>query len=109
MKNNKKTLQDYAIEARDILESKNIYTDIEGMQYNSQHTRALSDTETPIQGKGTGVYLDVTNGGGSLDIYGNTTIVGSGRIKNLAINEYGNDNPYTAPDTSANKGQVIIY
>jgi hypothetical protein len=105
---NKKTLQDYAIEARGILESKNTYTEIEGSEYSAQHTRALSDTTTPIQGKGTGIFLDVFNGGGDYDINGNPTIVGSGRIKNLAINEYGNLKPYTAPDTSANKGQVII-
>ena len=105
---NKKTLQDYAIEKRGELSAKNIYNEIEGSDYTAQHTRALSDSKTPIQGKGTGIFLDVTNGGGDYDINGNPIIVGSGRIKNLGVNEYGDSKPYKAPDTSANKGQVII-
>lgn len=81
-------------------------------KYGPTHTRALSDQQTPVEGKGTGIFLDTINGGGSLDINGNPSIVGSGRLSAIALNEgtwgYGPNNHYTAPDTSANVGQVVL-
>lgn len=55
--------------------------------YSVLHTRALSDTVTPIYGKGTGIFLDTTNGGGEYDINGNqVSFVGSGRGPLMALN-----------------------
>lgn len=76
--------------------------------YSATHTRALSDDLTPVNGKGTGVYLDTANGGGSLDIYGIAQAAGSGRIGNITFNFYNSGNGYTTPDMSGNIGQVTI-
>ena len=80
--------------------------------YTATHTRALSDQLTPINGKGTGIFLDTYNGGGDLDINGNPTYAGSGRLSAIANNTskwgYGPDSYYTHPDTSANTGQVAF-
>lgn len=74
-------------------------------QYSATHTKALSDQETPVKGKGTGVYLDTYNGGGDMDINGNPTYAGSGRLAAFANNMstwgYGPGSPYTAPDINA--------
>jgi len=71
--------------------------------YTATHTKALSDRETPVKGKGTGVYLDTYNGGSDTDINGNPIYAGSGRNAAMANNAstwgYGPDSPYTAPDT----------
>lgn len=56
--------------------------------YSVVHTRAISDTKTPIHGKGTGIFLDTENGGGEYDINGNPNHVGSGRVNALNINTY---------------------
>ena len=80
-------------------------------QYSPTHTRALSDTITPIYGKGTGGFLDTGNynAGGEFDRYGNPTIMGSGRnnaiIQNQAQWGYGPTQNYTIPNTSGNAGQ----
>lgn len=70
--------------------------------YSATHTKALSDQETPIKGKGTGVYLDTYNGGGELDILGNPNYGGSGRLAAIAYNQsqwgMSPENPYTAPE-----------
>jgi hypothetical protein len=100
-------LEQIAIQKRNELILSNIYT-LNSNQYSRTNTRALSDDETPIQGKGTGIFLDTANGGGSLDINGVPEEPGSGRIGNLAFNEFGEQNPYTTPDTSGNIGQVVI-
>jgi len=76
--------------------------------YGSTHTRALSDDETPVNGKGTGTYLDTQNGGGRLDIYGIPNAAGSGRLGNVTFNQYNQGNGYTTPDTSGNVGMVVI-
>jgi hypothetical protein len=69
--------------------------------YSATHTKALSDQETPIKGKGTGVYLDTYNGGGELDVLGNPNYAGSGRLAAIAYNQsqwgMSPNNPYTAP------------
>ena len=69
--------------------------------YSATHTKALSDQETPIKGKGTGVYLDTYHGGGDMDINGNPMYAGSGRLAAIANNTstwgYGPTSPYTAP------------
>jgi hypothetical protein len=77
-------------------------------QYSVNHTRALSDDITPVQGKGTGIPLDSTNGGGSYDIHGHPEYPGSGRIHSVSVNEYNSVAAYTAPDMSLNTGQIDI-
>tara|TARA_R110000772_G_scaffold267377_2_gene391239 strand:+ start:193 stop:525 length:333 start_codon:yes stop_codon:yes gene_type:complete len=80
--------------------------------YTATHTRALSDQLTPINGKGTGIFLDTYNGGSDLDINGNPTYAGSGRLSAIAYNAskwgYSPDSYYSHPDTSANTGQVAF-
>jgi hypothetical protein len=99
-------LEQAAIAARNSLIPTNTYKgDAAGNQYSGTHSRALSDQQTPVSGKGTGVFLDTYNGGGSLDINGSPSAAGSGRIQNVAVNEFDNDNQYQHPDTSGNEGQ----
>ena len=102
-------LEEAAKAARLSLVTKNTYKgDDNSNNYTATHTRALSDQETPVNGKGTGIFLDTYNGGGSQDINGSPTAAGSGRIKNIAFNEYNKDKIYVHPDTSGNKGQVTF-
>jgi len=74
--------------------------------YSTSHTRAKSDDITPVQGKGTGQYMDTRHGGGSYDIYGIASATGSGRLGNVGFNHYNENNGYEKPDTSKNIGQV---
>lgn len=98
-------LEQIALEQRKTLMSKNTYNNAAPDEnYSVKHTRALSDDITPINGKGTGIFLDTNNGGGSQDIYGNPTFIGSGRNAQLASNKYNKDNEYKTPDTSKNNG-----
>lgn len=97
-----------AIQQRNVLSPMNTYSLDTGNNYGSTHTRAMSDTETPEYGKGTGVYMDTMNGGSSTDKFGAPSASGSGRIANMAANQYNQDNRYTAPDTTGNVGQVVI-
>jgi hypothetical protein len=100
-------LEQVALSERDALVTKNTYKgDDDSNNYSATHTRALSDQQTPVAGKGTGVFLDTYNGGGSLDINGSPDAAGSGRIQNKAFNQYNENNEYTKPDTSGNAGQV---
>ena len=73
--------------------------------YSVLHTRALSDTTTPIYGKGTGIFLDTTHGGGDYDINGNVNYAGSGRLNAILINtaswSYGPATPYSVTNTRA--------
>ena len=73
--------------------------------YSVNNTRALSDTTTPIYGKGTGLFLDTLHGGGSYDINGNIDYVGSGRLNAIGINtaqwSYGPATPYSVINTRA--------
>jgi len=101
-------LERIGINVRNGLISRNTFNKSDGHKYGPTHTRALSDNETPIQGKGTGIFLDTYNGGGDLDINGNPEVVGSGRIKNKSMNEYNENATYTKPDTSGNVGQIIV-
>ena len=102
-------LERIAIEKRNELIARNTYNSSDAEQnYSATHTRALSDTETPNYGKGTGVFMDTSAGGSSIDINGSPEAPGSGRIKNVATNEYNKDNDYETPDMSGNVGQVII-
>lgn len=102
-------LEQAAIEARNNLIPFNTYNDADANNnYGATHTRAKSDEETPVYGKGTGVNFDSYNGGSSIDIYGNPNYAGSGRIPLLASNQYNDNNGYTTPDTSGNVGQVTI-
>ena len=88
-------------------------------EYGPMHTRALSDTETPIYGKGTGVvngeHIDTTTpAGGDYDINGDPKTPGTGRVKSLLVNEYKqNTKEYPSKqqldlDSYALKGQFAI-
>ena len=106
-------LEQAAIAARNTLIAINSYDNVDDANnYTATHTKALSDEQTPVKGKGTGVFLDTYNGGGSIDIYGNPTYGGSGRIaafaNNLSTWGYGPSAYYQHPDTSGNVGQVTF-
>ena len=102
-------LEQIAIQQRQNLIAKNTYdTNAPANGYGATHTRALSDSLTPNFGKGTGTFMDVQNGGSDIDINGNPNIGGSGRKGNTIINQFNDINGYTHPDTSLNKGQIII-
>jgi len=81
--------------------------------YSVVHTRAISDSKTPIYGKGTGIFLDTENGGGEYDINGNPNHAGSGRINAINLNEsnwsYTPSKPYSVTNTRAlsDKGTPI--
>jgi hypothetical protein len=106
-------LEQIAIAARNTLIATNNYDNASNSNnYGATHTRALSDTLTPVYGKGTGVFLDTYNGGGDFDINGNPAAGGSGRLAAYANNGstwgYTPTTVYTAPNTSGNIGQVTI-
>ena len=99
-----------AIAARNATLPINTYNDdTGGNEYSATHTRALSDASTPVAGKGTGVFLDTYNGGGSLDVNGSPSAAGSGRLQNVATNEFNSINTYQHPDTSLNEGQFSFH
>ncbi len=108
-----------AIIARNILIAQNTYDVAVPNNYTAIHTRALADNLTPVQGKGTGNFLDINNygAGGFFDISGYAIIsLGSGRNPNMTLNNvtwgYGPNGlgmiNYLHPNTSLNIGQVII-
>jgi hypothetical protein len=110
-----------AIAQRNILIPQNTYNNAAAAnEYGATHTRALSDTITPIYGKGSGQFLDIFNYGGvggDLDINGNPAYsIGSGRNPEIILNAatwgYGPSpvagSDYVQPNTSLNIGQVII-
>ena len=113
-------LEAAAIAARATLIPINTYNNYApANEYTATHTRALSDSTTPVYGKGSGQFLDINNYvgvGGSYDIFGNPTYAGSGRNPEMSMNNsiwgYGpqglNMQNYTAPNTALNVGQVII-
>lgn len=106
-------LEQAAIATRNTLIAINNYDNVaDANNYTATHTRALSDQQTPVNGKGTGVFLDTYNGGGSLDVYGNPSAAGSGRLAAFANNTstwgYGPSSNYQQPDTSGNVGQVTF-
>lgn len=91
-------LEELAKTARESMLSKNIYTS--ETQYGSSHpnaTQAAGGNDDPlnIMGKGTGIVLDTTNGGSSVDVNGSPSIaVPTGRAA-LQKNEYNADNVYS--------------
>lgn len=113
-------LEAAAIAQRNILLPQNIYKVAPANQYGATHTRALSDTTTPIYGKGSGQFLDIFNYGGvggEWDINGNqANSIGSGRNPEIILNAatwgYGPSQvaggDYVYPNTSLNIGQVHI-
>jgi hypothetical protein len=106
-------LEQAAINTRSTLIAINNYNSADNANnYGATHTRALSDETTPVYGKGTGVFLDTYNGGGSLDVYGVPSQGGSGRLAAIANNGstwgYTPNSYYTTPDTSGNVGQVTF-
>lgn len=110
-----------AIAARKAILPINIYNNAAAAnEYTATHSRALSDSITPIYGKGSGGFLDIDNYsgvGGDWDKNGNQlNSIGSGRNPAFALNGsiwgYGPTGlgmtPYKHPNTSGNIGQVII-
>lgn len=99
-----------------------------GDKYTATHTNALSNTNSPFNGKGTGNQIDVTNtyngvtarnnynGGNEEDRLGVASQPGSGRnpqiIANAGLWGYGPQaiagGRYLAPNMSQNTGQVVI-
>lgn len=103
-------LEEIGLNQRGVLTPFNTYNNSSNSrEYSATHTRALSDQETPVNGKGTGIFLDTFNGGGSLDINGSSNAAGSGRIANVASNQFDNDNQYVHPDTTGNVGQFRFH
>jgi hypothetical protein len=114
-------LEAAAITQRNILIPKNTYNNVSvSNNYGATHTRAVSDTTTPIHGKGSGQFLDIFNYGGvggEWDVNGNqANSIGSGRNPELTLNAsiwgYGPSqvagSDYTTPNTTLNRGQVIL-
>jgi hypothetical protein len=114
-------LEAAAIAARNVLLPTNTYNNVSpSNEYKATHTRALSDSTTPNNGKSSGGFLDIENYSGvgsDFDKNGNQFIsVGSGRNQAFGLNSstwgYGPTmlgmKSYTAPDSSLNAGQVNI-
>ena len=98
---------EYLGSGRDAMEARNLGTNLYGPNrpYGINHTSALADNLTPTKGRGTDQFLDTANynAGTSIDINGDQAgAPGSGRNKALAINDYNNQVPYTAPDITSN-------
>tara|TARA_R110002012_G_scaffold290230_1_gene483792 strand:- start:152 stop:466 length:315 start_codon:yes stop_codon:yes gene_type:complete len=85
---------------------KNTYQNAQGNEYGQKHPNALSDGDK--KGKGTGNFLDTYNGGSVVDEVGSANEPGSGRIANVAKNEYSAEKPYGYPDTEDNKDQFRV-
>jgi hypothetical protein len=84
-------LEEIANEARKKLLTENIYQNETGKSYDSRHPNANQskggvDDRQNAKGKGTGQYMDSSNGGGSADI--------SARTNALLKNKYTKDKPY---------------
>ena len=115
-------LEDFAVNGnpaipgsgRNKLLANNVYNDTEDANnYNASNSRAISDQQTPIHGKGTGagtIEGAVLSGGGDEDINGNVNVPGSGRIKLMATNTFNPTNNYmdTFPGVSPTSGIVDI-
>ncbi len=113
-------LEAAAIAARGVLIPINTYNNFAvANEYTATHTRAVSDSITPVYGKGSGLYLDIDNYGGvggDLDVNGAVAYVGSGRNPELTLNSatwgYGpaglGMTNYVSPNTALNIGQVVI-
>jgi hypothetical protein len=113
-----------AIIQRNTLIPINTYkNDVAANQYSLVHTRAITDTQTPNAGRGTGRFLDIDDYGAGLDWdrLGNPnpgSIVGAGigRSPSMTLNSstWGmgpvglNMTNYTQPNTALNVGQVTI-
>ena len=98
-------LEEAAIAYRNTLIAINNYNNEDGANnYTSKHNRALADELSPFNGKGTGIFMDTYNGGSDIDVNGNPTYGGSGRLAAFANNSslwgYGPENHYGIPDTS---------
>lgn len=92
-------LSKIADEARNKLITLNIYQNQSGKKYSAQHPNATQkqggiDDVNNVKGKGTGVFLDTSNGGGKLDIEGRVDVIGSGRKRLLMLNKYTQDKKY---------------
>lgn len=92
-------LSEIADKARENLITQNVYQNLPGKSYNSRHPNATQeqggvDDRNNIKGKGTGQYLDTTNGGSSVDVNGKPELGIGGRADAQTKNLYTSDNPY---------------
>ena len=85
---------------------KNTYQNAQGNEYGSKHPNAQSDGDS--KGKGTGNFLDTYNGGSTLDELGSPEDPGSGRIANIAKNQFSAEKPYRLPETNDNNNQFRV-
>jgi hypothetical protein len=100
-------LEEAALNQRSSLIPLNTYNSSDASQnYTAGHANSISDGDN--KGKGTGTFLDTGNGGADVDINGNPNYAGSGRVPNVATNQFNKDNTYDHPDTSGNVGQVVV-
>ena len=88
-----------AEEARQGLITQNVYQDISGKRYDATHPNATQaqggvDDRLNVKGKGTGEYLDTTNGGGYTDQFGKPELGIGARQDAFTKNIYTRDNPY---------------
>ena len=61
---------------------------------NSTQAHGAQDDSINAKGKGTGRFMDTSNGGGYYDIYGHPNHPSSGRVNLLAMNKYSPDRPF---------------
>lgn len=78
---------------------KNIYQDQSGLQYSVTHLNATQakggiDDQNNAKGKGTGIKWDTSNGGSDIDVYGDPTIINTGRVAIYNENQYNPDKKY---------------
>jgi hypothetical protein len=92
-------LTQFAEEYRRRLVIENGYNDTTGNRYNAQHpnaTQAVGGRDPQnVRGRGTGVFLDTTNGGTSVDINGLPEYPNSGRNGINFLNRYTAQTPYS--------------
>lgn len=98
MKTSCELLTEFADKARQELMAMNTYNSEPDKQYSENHpnaTQAPGGSDDPFnnKGRGTGIYLDSTNGGTNIDINGKADAGISGR-RALSGNLYTKDKPY---------------
>jgi hypothetical protein len=89
----------YAEEYRRRLIIENGYNNTPGNVYGVNHPNATlavgANDPNNLRGRGTGVYLDTSNGGTSVDINGLPDYPNTGRIGTLFLNRFTPTNPYS--------------
>lgn len=91
------TTKKIAEENRNKSFSSNVYSPdnpYTGLHPNALQKNGSPDDPTNYKGKGTGNFLDTSNGGGYYDIYGHPKTPNSGRNALLASNRYSPTNQF---------------